>query len=72
MQPLTTKELEYIADSLSNEDLLSKQCLAAAAQTQNQAVHQYFTQAMQRHQKHYQQLLHTLQQHVQMAPTQPQ
>lgn len=38
MQALSGKELEYIADSISNEDLLIKQLAATAGTTQNSAV----------------------------------
>jgi len=52
MQALSGKELEYIADSISNEDLLLKQCAATAATTQNQQVRQICMQHMQNHTKH--------------------
>ncbi|MBL0389316.1 hypothetical protein JJB07_22245 [Tumebacillus sp. ITR2] len=71
MQPLTAKELEYIADSMSNEDLLIKQCAAAASSVQNPQLAQLAMQMAQRHQMHYNYLLNTLQQHQQLAPTQP-
>lgn len=38
MQALSGKELEYITDSISNEDLLIKQLAATAGTTQNSAV----------------------------------
>jgi hypothetical protein len=72
MQPLTGKELEYIADSMSNEDLLMKQCFAALSHTQNQAVRNLCTQLIGQHQQHYQMLLTALQQHQNIAPKQPQ
>ncbi|KAF9128091.1 hypothetical protein BGX30_014478 [Mortierella sp. GBA39] len=40
MQAITGKELEYIVDSISNEDLLIKQCAATAAATQNPTIQQ--------------------------------
>lgn len=71
MQPLTAKELEYIADSMSNEDLLIKQCVAAATSVQNPSLRQTAMQMAQRHQQHYNYLYSVLQQHSQLAPTQP-
>lgn len=38
MQALSGKELEYISDSISNEDLLIKQLAATAGTTQNSTV----------------------------------
>ncbi|MCR8843815.1 hypothetical protein NQ117_08955 [Paenibacillus sp. SC116] len=72
MQPLTSKELEYVVDCLTNEDLLLKQCAAAASQTSNHAVYQFLAQEANAHQQHYNMLHESLQQHVQLAPTQPQ
>ncbi|WP_409343078.1 hypothetical protein [Paenibacillus sp. MBLB4367] len=71
-QPLTAKELEYVADCMSNEDLLIKQCYAASATTLNAATLQFCGQMLQTHTQHYQTLMHLLDQHRQMAPTQPQ
>lgn len=68
MKPLTAKELEYIVDSMSNEDLLIKQCLAAAAQSTNVAVQQICGQFIAEHTQHYQALLTLLQQHTGVAP----
>lgn len=72
MQPITAKELEYIVDSMSNEDLLMKQCAALAATTGNQTLRQLSLQMVHNHQQHYQTLLSSIQQHQQLAPTQPQ
>lgn len=72
LQPITAKELEYIADSMSNEDLLMKQCAAFTATSSNQALRQLCSQMVQTHQQHYQTLLSTIQQHQNLAPTQPQ
>ncbi|MFN7252700.1 MAG: hypothetical protein ACK4M9_18295 [Anaerobacillus sp.] len=68
MQPLTTKEMEYIVDSMSNEDLLIKQCIATMSQTQNPAVKNLCQQSLATHQQHYNQLLQSLQQHLTVAP----
>ncbi|MBN3523071.1 hypothetical protein [Paenibacillus apiarius] len=72
MKPLTAKELEYIADSISNEDLLIKQCAATAASSANTTVQQALTHMVSTHQQHMNILVQTLQQHAQLAPTQPQ
>ncbi|MCC3374877.1 spore coat protein [Cohnella sp. REN36] len=72
LQPITAKELEYIADSMSNEDLLIKQCTAAAMQCTNPQVKQVLDHQAQVHTQHYQTLLSMLQQHQPLAPTQPQ
>ncbi|WML50055.1 hypothetical protein RCG23_09515 [Neobacillus sp. PS3-34] len=68
VQPLTAKELEYIVDSMSNEDLLIKQTVVALSHSQTPAVQQLFNQLSQQHKQHYQQLLTTLQQHAPLAP----
>lgn len=67
-QPITAKELEYIVDSMSNEDLLIKQTVVALTHSQTPAVQQLFQQLSQQHTQHYQQLLNTLQQHAPIAP----
>ncbi|WP_428910257.1 hypothetical protein [Niallia sp. Krafla_26] len=67
-QPMTTKEVEYIVDSMSNEDLLIKQAIVSLSHSQTPAVQQLFQQLSQQHQQHYQQLLTTLHQHVPLAP----
>jgi len=72
MKPLTAKELEYIADSLSNEDLLIKQCTAGALSCTNPQITQVLMHQAQVHQSQYQALLNCLQQHQSLAPTQPQ
>ncbi|KWX81122.1 hypothetical protein AMQ84_00940 [Paenibacillus riograndensis] len=72
MQPLSGKELEYIADSISNEDLLIKQLAATAGSTQNSTVNQICSQQIQSHTHHLGVLVQLLQQHQQYAPTQPQ
>lgn len=72
MQALSGKELEYIADSISNEDLLIKQLAATAGTTQNQSVHGICIQQIQSHTRHMDTLIQLLHQHQQYAPTQPQ
>lgn len=71
MQPMTAKEMEYIVDSISNEDLLIKQCAVVAASASNISVKQACGQMIQTHQQHAQMLQQALQQHLQLAPTQP-
>lgn len=72
LQPITGKELEYIADSMSNEDLMIKQCTAGAAECSNPQIKQVLDHQAQVHTQHYQTLLSLLQQHQPLAPTQPQ
>ncbi|MGM9988161.1 MAG: hypothetical protein ACI35O_13165 [Bacillaceae bacterium] len=72
MKPLTAKELEYIVDSMSNEDLLIKQCVVAAAQSSNPGVKQICQELLGQHKQHYQTLLSLLQQHTSIAPKTPQ
>ncbi|ASA20009.1 hypothetical protein [Paenibacillus donghaensis] len=72
MQGLSGKELEYIADSISNEDLLIKQLAATVGSTQNSDVRQICMQHIQSHTQHMESLTQLLQQHQQYAPTSPQ
>lgn len=72
IQAITAKELEYIADSLSNEDLLIKQCAVAAASIVNQQLKQACSHMVDVHTQHYGTLLNSLQQHQAIAPAQPQ
>ncbi|MWC28998.1 hypothetical protein GON22_12925 [Paenibacillus sp. MMS18-CY102] len=72
MQPLTAKELEYIADSMSNEDLLLKQNAVLASASTNPGLRQTAQHFISVHQQHYQTLLQALHQHASIAPTQPQ
>lgn len=72
MQSLSGKEVEYIADSISNEDLLIKQLAATAGSTQNTTVQQICIQQIQSHTGHMNTLVQLLEQHQQYAPTQPQ
>ncbi|MDQ0061155.1 hypothetical protein [Paenibacillus harenae] len=72
IQPMTAKELEYVADSMSNEDLLMKQNAQVAAMATNQALRSLCSQMIQTHQQHYDSLLHAISHHQQTAPTQPQ
>ncbi|GGH13937.1 hypothetical protein [Paenibacillus segetis] len=70
MQPMSNKELEYISDCISNEDLLIKQCAAAAVVSQNPTISQAITQHIRTHEQHLTKLTGALQQHQNLAPTQ--
>ncbi|MCM3127399.1 MULTISPECIES: hypothetical protein [unclassified Paenibacillus] len=71
MQAITGKELSYISDSLSNENLLIKQCAATAASIQNHAIIQVLEQHIMAHKQHADTLIQSLEQHQPLAPTQP-
>lgn len=72
MQAMTAKELEYIADSMSNEDLLMKQCAAVVSTGTTPALINCCSQMIATHQQHYDSLLHAISHHQSVAPTQPQ
>ncbi|USB34196.1 hypothetical protein [Paenibacillus sp. YPG26] len=72
LQPLTTKELNYIADSIMNEDLLIKQSAAAAAVSQNSNIQQALSKYIHAHQQHLQLLTDALKDHQSIAPSQVQ
>ncbi len=72
MNAMTAKELEYVVDSMSNEDLLMKQCTVTAAGTSQTALQNLCTQMVKTHQEHYNRLLQCIEQHQQYAPAQPQ
>ena len=69
---ITSKELEYVIDCMSNEDLLMKQCTSIVNATTQQELKSLCQQMVQTHQDHYSRLLQCLEQHQQMAPAQPQ
>lgn len=70
MQALSCKELEYISDCISNEDMQIKLCSTIAATTQNQAIRQTCQQQVQTHEQNLQTLTDCLRQHEQLAPAQ--
>ncbi|AZN42839.1 hypothetical protein [Paenibacillus albus] len=72
LQALTGKELEYLVDSISNEDLLIKQNAVMAESATNIALRQIGQQMIQTHKQHVQMLLQSMSQHQQLAPMQPQ
>lgn len=70
MQPLTSKELDYIVDCISNESSLAKHCAATAASIQNPTVQQALMGFVQKHENHMDTLIQALQSHQAIAPTQ--
>ncbi|MGG3281973.1 hypothetical protein [Paenibacillus solani] len=71
IQPLTSKELDYIVDCISNESMLAKHCAAAAAASQNHALQQALLGFVSRHEQHLNTLVDSLQTHSSIAPAQP-
>ncbi|MFC9707502.1 hypothetical protein ACFTRD_05010 [Paenibacillus sp. NPDC056933] len=72
MQALSPKELNYIADSISNEELLIKQCAATASITHNPQIQQALNHYARSHEQHLNTLVNALQHHQSIAPTQSQ
>ncbi|NUU79978.1 hypothetical protein [Paenibacillus xylanilyticus] len=72
MQALSPKELNYIADSISNEEMLIKQCAATASISHNPQIQQALNQYVHTHEQHLSTLVNVLQQHQSIAPTQAQ
>lgn len=70
LQPLTSKELDYIVDCISNESSLAKHCAATAASIQNPSVQQAVLGFMHKHESHMDTLVQSLQSHQGVAPTQ--
>ncbi|WP_054955938.1 hypothetical protein [Paenibacillus dakarensis] len=70
MQPLTSKELDYIVDCISNESTLAKYCAATAATTQSPSVQQALLGFMRKHETHMDTLIQSLQNHQNLAPNQ--
>lgn len=70
MQTPTCKELDYIADSLSNEELLLKQCAAIASITANPAVRNLCQAQVHTHEQHLHTLMNVLQQGLTSASNQ--
>lgn len=68
MQPMSNKELEYVIDSMSNEDLLLRQTAAVAALSTHPALKSSCQAMVQTHQANYNTLLSALQQHQPIAP----
>ncbi|WP_410769877.1 hypothetical protein [Fontibacillus sp. BL9] len=72
MKPLSGKEVNYIADSIANEDMLIKMCAAAAAVSTNPQFGQAITEHMHVHEHHMHTLINAMKQHQHLAPTQAQ
>ncbi|MGU3470822.1 hypothetical protein ACLBWT_06615 [Paenibacillus sp. D51F] len=72
LQPMTSKEIQYISDSMTNEDLLMKQCACMATSVGNPGVSQLASRMVMNHQQNYAALLNSLYQHQTMAPSSPQ
>ncbi|GAE05696.1 hypothetical protein [Paenibacillus sp. JCM 10914] len=70
LEPLSSKELDYIMDCISNETMLAKHCAATAAATQNPAIQQALLGFVNRHEQHLDMLVNSLQAHSSVAPTQ--
>jgi len=68
MQPMTNKELEYIVDSMSNEDLLTHQCAALVAAATHPELKSCCQSMLQTHQDNYNTLMSSLEQHEPFAP----
>lgn len=68
MEQLTSKELEYAIDSMSNEDLLLKQATLVISQSTHPQLTQVCQQIIQNHKNSYATLLSAVEQHYQMAP----
>ncbi|MCD1258674.1 hypothetical protein B5M42_007485 [Paenibacillus athensensis] len=68
---LTGKEMEYMVDSMSNEDLLIKQCAVAMASSANPQFRQLCSDMLQTHRRHYRMLMGGLEQQLPAAPLQP-
>ncbi|MNI45059.1 hypothetical protein D3C73_994650 [compost metagenome] len=67
MQPLSSKELNYIADSIANEEALIKLCTAAASVCTNEQIGQEIQNHIQCHEDHMKKLVDCLQQHQPLA-----
>jgi hypothetical protein len=70
MQALTNKEMEYISDSMTNEELLLKQCAAAVFVITNPAVRSQIAEELMTHEQHLHTLMNVLQQSQSAAPQQ--
>lgn len=67
MKPISTKELNYITDMLGAEEMTIRTCAAAYAHAQEPDARQFLHHAAQTHQRHYDELVHLLQQHEHLA-----
>lgn len=60
MAQITEKELTALDDLMSMESILCAKCTALAAQTEDAALNDCYTQMAQRHQRHFDQLYSNL------------
>lgn len=67
MQPLTTKEFNYICDMLEAEELLVRTCAAAEEIATQADVSQFLQHVTGSHQRRHDELLHLLEQHERLA-----
>lgn len=67
MQPLTTKELNYINDMLGAEDLLLRSVASAARQGAQPDAQQFLQHVQGEHQRRFTELTHLLEQHETVA-----
>ncbi len=67
MQPLTTKEFNYISDLLAAEDLLVKTCVIASSQATKSDTQQFLHHVIGEHQRRHDELVMILQQHEPVA-----
>ena len=67
MQPLTTKELNYINDMLGAEDLLLRSAASAARQGGQHDAQQFLQHVQAEHQRRFTELTHLLEQHETVA-----
>lgn len=72
MQALSPKELSYIADSISNEEMLIKQCAATSSISHQPQIQQALNQYVRAHEQHLNTLIQALHQHQSLAPSQSQ
>ncbi|WP_068786717.1 hypothetical protein [Paenibacillus phocaensis] len=68
MQPMSIKELDYIADSISNEEMLGKLCAYGVAISQNFEIEQAMQEHVRIHEHHLHLLTESLRQHQMAAP----
>ncbi|MFC7749673.1 hypothetical protein ACFQWB_06935 [Paenibacillus thermoaerophilus] len=69
-QPLTSKETEYVVDSMSNEESIVKHLAVIAATAQQPDIRQLCSNLLATHQQHFQSLSAHLQHKRAQAPSQ--
>ena len=71
MQQMTNKELEYVIDSMSNEDMLLRQSTAVVSSATHPELKSACQSMIQQHLSNYQTLLKSIEQHQTLAPQNP-